>query len=381
MKRALEISALVVGSLVVVLAAMLVAAQPLARWETRRVLSRLDGMRASFESVQVRVADLSYEIRGLHIDKVDEAGKGHPFLEVQRVRAGVYGHELLGGHLVLAVDLVEPRVTLVESTRKGERRTPESAGETTRRIERMTPLRIDRVQVRRGEVVWVDAREPEKPVLRLSAVEATLENFASRPSLARKQPTVLAARALLQRTGRVEAFATADPLAKTLTFAGQGSVRGLALADIATLLESKTDLRVTQGAIDVFARFQAQDGTLNGGVRPVLHGAKVKAGKPGVGPALKALIGDAALSIFKDKDTGTIATTIPIEGTVEGPETQFVPTVLGILRNAFVRGLEGGLSGLPPPKAPKPEGILEQSRRALSPDRGEPRSQPAERKR
>jgi hypothetical protein len=54
---------------------------------------------------------------------------------------------------------------------------------------------------------------------------------------------------------------------------------------------------------------------------------------------------------------------------------------MGILRNAFVRGLADSLVGLPPPKAEEREGVLEQARRALSTGRGPPRAQPEKEKR
>jgi hypothetical protein len=128
-------------------------------------------------------------------------------------------------------------------------------------------------------------------------------------------------------------------------------------------------------------RFRAEEGRLSGGVRPLLRGAKVKPGASDLGTRLKALLADLALEIFSDKRPGpdVVATTIPIEGRVKGPQVQAVPTIMGILRNAFVRGLSDSMAGLPPPKAKKPEGVLEQARRALSPGAGPPRAQPRKR--
>lgn len=378
MRRVLRVLVVVVGILILAIGGLAASIEPLTRWETRRILAGLHGMRGTFESASVRLSDLSYELRGLRIDKLDAQGRPEPFLRVAAAHAGLYGKELLRGHVVASIDLTEPKLTLVESNRPSERRTPKEAGGLAKRTERLFPLRIDRVQVKGGEVVWVDAREPEHPVLRLHGVEATLENFATKAALARKEPTVLAVTATLQGSGRVQAFATADPFAKALTFAGQGSVRDLQLREVGSLIESKSEVRPTKGTIDVFARFEARDGALSGGVRPVVRGADLKAGKPGLGPKLKELLADAALHIFKDEDTKAVATTIPIEGTVNGPQTQLVPTIMGVLRNAFVRGLQGGLSGLPPPRAKKPQGVMEQARRALSPEAGQPRAQPRE---
>jgi hypothetical protein len=381
MRRVLKVLAIAVVVLLVLAGAGLIALQPLARWETRRVLGSLQGMRGSFQSVHVTLRGLSYEIRGLRLDKVGPDGEGHPFFQVPEARAGIYFHELVRGHVVAAVDLLRPRLTLAQSNEPGEKRTPQEAGGAAKRVENVFPLRIDRLQVKDGEVVWVDAREPEKPVLRFHGVQATLENFASRAALARGEPTVLAGGGVLQSSGRVQFFATADPLAKSLTFAGQGSVRDLELRDVGDLVASKTDVAPTKGTIDIFAKFVARDGALSGGVRPMLHGAELKAAKKGIGPKIKEWLGDLGLKMFKNEQTDTVATTIPIEGTVSGPQTQAVPTIMAVLRNAFVRGLQGGMGGLPPPKASRPEGVLEQARRALSPDRGQPRAQPEDKKR
>lgn len=378
MRVFLRVLVVVLGVVVLAVGGLLASLGPLTRWETRRILAGLHGMRGSFEDVGVRLSDLSYELRGLRIDKLDAQGKPQPFVRIQSAHAGLLGKELLRGHLVASVDLVAPKITLVESNRPSEKRTPGEAVGVAARTERFLPLRIDRVQVKDGEVVWIEAREPEKPVLRLHGLEATLENFATRAALARKEPTVLAATGTLQKTGHVQVFVTADPLAKQLTFAGQSTVRGLALTDVAPLVESKSDIKPEKGTIDVYTRFEAKGGRLTGGVRPVVRGADMKAGKPGLGPKLKELLADAALHIFKDEKTQAVATTIPIEGTVNGPQTQLVPTIMGVLRNAFVRGVEGGMQGLPPPRSRKPEGVMEQARRALSPQAGQPRAQPRE---
>jgi len=374
MRRAPKIAVGVALAIVVLGVAVAALATPLATWRTRKALSGLEGMRARFASVEVHLLALSYEIRGLRIEKLSSAGAATPLFEVERLRVGLYGKELLHGHLVGSADLDRPRLTLIDAKRPAERQSPREAPKVARRLERLTPFRLDRVQVKDGEVRWIDRREPEAPVLRLHGVEATLENFATRATLARHEPTVLAARGTLQRTGAVAIFATADPLAKALTFAGQATLKHLALRELRAMLAAKSDVAPTRGTIDMFVRFEARDGALTGGVRPVAQGADLAAAKDGIGPAIKAFVADAALEIFKDHKTDEVATNIPIEGSVSGAQVQAMPTIMSILRNAFVRGLQGGLSGLPPSKAKKPEGVMEQARRALSPARGQPRA-------
>jgi hypothetical protein len=380
-RRALRRTALALLALAVLLVAARLALDPLVTWRTAKVLRELDGMRGRFADVEVSVHDLSYEIQGLAIEKVSAGGAALPYVAIDRAKLGLQWRELFRGHVVADVDLDRPTLNLVTAERRAKEQEVEEAPEVAREGSKLLPFKLNRLQIRGGEIRWIDAREPEVPRLRLRAIEATVENFAYDAALSRGEPSVLAGRATLQKTGKVSLFVTADPLAKELTFAGQGRLDGLRLEEIGELVGAKSDVAPDEGILDMAVRFRAEDGKLSGGIRPFLEGAGTRAAKPGLGPKLKSLLADGAISIFSDDVPGrdAVATTIPIEGTVDAPKAQVWPTVLGIVRNAFVRGLTDGLSGLPPPKAGEEEGKLEQARRALSPKRGnQPRAQPEE---
>jgi Domain of Unknown Function (DUF748) len=377
MRRGLKRLLVSIAILALLLVAVRAALDPLVTWRTRKILAGMEGMRGRFQDVEVSVHDLSYAIWGLRIEKLGAGGAALPYFQVQRARFGLYFKELVRGHVVAAVDLDKPKLTLVSAKR--EEQGIEEAPEVGWGLEALAPFRLDRVQVKDGELLWVDASEPERPELWLHRIEGTLENFATRKALSKNEPTVLAARGVLQRSGAVSVFATADPLAKKLTFAGQGRLEGLKLPELATLVGSKSGIAPDQGELDMSIRFRAEDGRLSGGVRPILKNAGTKPAKDGLGAKLKSLLADVSLEIFSDDIPGreAVATTIPIQGTVDDPKAQAVPTILGILRNGFVRGLHDGLSGLPPPKAKEKEGVLKQARRALSPRReAQPRAQP-----
>lgn len=394
-----RLAVVVLAAIALVIAAAVLALEPLAEWRTRRALAGLEGMTSRFSAVRVSLLDLSYEIDDLRVEKRSAEGKALPFFQARRIRLGLLGREILRGHLVGRVDLDAPKLNLVQrSSTEGPGEAARPGGEDTaaknprahaagqevqeaptlgRALSRLTPFLLDRVQVRRGEILWVDAREPTRPQLWFHGIEATIENFATRPALSRGEPTVLAARGTVQRTGKASLFATADPLAKKLTFAGQGRVEGLALAELGELIGAKSDVAPDRGTIDMSLRFRAEDGRLSGGLRPILRGVGTRASKPGIGAKLKSFLADTSLNIFKDDVPGrhAVATTIPIEGRVDDPNLQLVPTILGVVRNAFVRGLSDSLQGLPPPKAKERESTLEQARRALGKGR-QPAAQP-----
>jgi uncharacterized protein YhdP len=193
-RRVLRSTALLLLVLALLVVALRLALDPLVTWRTAKVLAGLDGMRGRFDDVEVRVRDLSYAIDGLSIEKVGAGGAALPYVAIRRARLGLQWRELFRGHVVADVDLDGAQVNLVTASERSREQEAEEAPEVAKEGKRLLPFRLNRLQIRDGEVRWIDAREPEAPRLRLHHVEATVENFASDAALSRGEPSVLAAR-------------------------------------------------------------------------------------------------------------------------------------------------------------------------------------------
>ena len=110
----------------------------------------------------------------------------------------------------------------------------------------------------------------------------------------------------------------------------------------------------------------------------MIRNAVVKPSDEKIGDAMKAKLANIAIKVLSDRVEGrnAIATTLPIKGALTNPDPQVWPTILGVVRNAFVQGLDWGFSDLPKPTADKKEGALEQAGKALSKDEDAPKAQP-----
>jgi hypothetical protein len=331
------------------LVAARLALTPFVESRLRRSLQDMREMRGTFSHLDLSIVRLSGTLHDLRIEKLSEEGQRTPYLQIAQARVGLYWRELIRGHVVGAAELRKPKISLVSSHHPRQEQLGE-APEIGRKLQALTPLRLDRVEVREGEVLWIDARYPERPRVWVHDIAATVENFATRDALARGEPSVLAASGTVQRSGQLSLFASADPLAKSLTFAGQAELKGLELVELGELLAAAQDLAPTKGTLDMVARFACVDGHLTGGIRPILKDPGVQQAKPGLGAKLKELLADIGIDLLSDRVPGrnAVATTIPIEGDVRRPGAQLWPTVLGVIRNAFVSGLAASLTDLPP---------------------------------
>ncbi len=346
---------IVVAAVVGLLAAARLALNPLAARHTRQVLASLHGYRGTFDAVSVSPWHLSYAIEGLKLVQVPTppgASEKRPFFYARRIEIGLHWRDLIHRHeLVAGVELDEPKLNLIVGASKSKRSSQTGIVDPNlgEKLSKLAPLDVDRIELKGAEVSFTDRSSGGEPTLWLHRVDATLENLATRVGLAHGEPTTLAASGTLQDTGRVSVFLTADPFAKKFAFAGRAAVEGLSLEELGNFMVHKADVAPEKGSIDLFAEFDAHDGRVSGGVKPVVKRASVKPAKGGLGPQLKAWVADIGLKLLSDRVPGrdAAAALVPFHGSVNGPKAELWPTIWGVLRNAFVIGIDSGFTGLP----------------------------------
>jgi hypothetical protein len=170
-------------------------------------------------------------------------------------------------------------------------------------------------------------------------------------------------------------FYTADLLAKSLTFAGKAKLEGLKLAEINDFIAARSDLRVEKGTFDVYTAFTASRGRFVGRVKPLLKGVDMEPVGSDILSGFKEALVDNAIGLFSDDVPGreAVAALIPIRGEITSPNPQLLPTVLSIVRNAFIEGLASGFQNLPPPASTR--SILSRVTGIFSADAGPPEAE------
>jgi Domain of Unknown Function (DUF748) len=351
--RASRVLLVVVVAIVALVVAVRIALNPIAAKHTRQVLSTLHGYRGTFDDVSVSLWRLSYTIDGLKLVQVPTpkgASEKRPFFFAKRIEIGLHWRDLIHRReLVGSVEMDEPKLNLIEGGSKEPSQTKAVDPDLGAKISKLAPLAVDRIELKQAQVSFTDDTANGAPSIWLHRVDATVENLATRVGLAHGEPTTLAASGTLQRTGQVSVFVTADPFAKKLAFSGRGAVEGLSVEDVGNFLVKEAELAPKHGTIDLFVEFDAHDGQIAGGVKPVLKRVRVKPAKGGIGPALKSWIADAGLKLLSDRVPGRDATAalIPFHGTINGAKPDLWPAIWGVLRNAFVVGIDSGFGGVP----------------------------------
>ena len=380
--RRLLIAFIVLLALVVIIRIVL---DPIAAHYTRKALNGAEGMQSRFDGVHVTVFPPGYEIRQLAVIETPGGTWKRPLFEVDRAGVSLDWRRLLKGNIGIALRLDEPKIKITQRSeaptevkKQVEKHKPRSALEVASKLEELMPARVERVEVRQGEFSFRDIGAAGHPEVAMHRIEAAVENIATRRTLDKGQPTTASMSAVLGKSGDVSLFVSADLFAKSVSLAGNAALRGWKVEELYELEKARTDLQTPQGTLDLFAEFKVRNGDISGGVKPVLKNVEVKPADENLFTKIKAWFADEALDLFSDRVPGrdAVATVVPIQGHLDSPDVQIVPTVLSILRNAFVEGISSGFSHLPPPISKDKEGLLGQASDALQKDKGPAPAQP-----
>jgi hypothetical protein len=371
--RRLTIVVVVIGALVVIARLLL---DPIATRVTRHGLAGMEGMSGDFERVHVTVFGPGYTITRLKLIQDPGGDWREPIFYAEEVHLGIAWRRLLHGELVARVHIDEPKVTIVAqpgpTTPKAKK-----APDLSAQLQKVTPFKIDRIDIRRGEFLFRDPTQPGHPELWVHRLDLTARNLATREKLADDRSATIDAKGVVGRSGEMKLGVSADLFASPLAFEGRFDMIGLRVAELYAFIEPKTKLQTPRGTIDLFAEFKSKGGRLEGGVKPVLKDLDVRPAEPGAWDRFKAWLAEVGVKAASDHtERHAVATIVPIEGRLASPDLQLWPAILGVVRNAFVEGIAGGFEHLPPPVAPKKEGAIAQAKDALTKGKGPPKAQP-----
>jgi hypothetical protein len=367
----------VAAILLVIVVGVRLALNPIAAHFTQKGLDSLEGYQGTFDKVSVGLFPPSYKITDLKLTQQGTKPE-EPLAYVKTLKASLIGRKLLKGQLVAVATadhakfivkfgVTEPPKPKTTKKDEGDKEQTEDPFNLQAALNKVIPLRADRIELRDSELVLIDATEARRPRFWVNDIEMVIDNLVTRKNLDRNAPQVLTLRAMVERTGILKVLATANVIEdKRPAVNGQAQLTGLMLESLHAWSAAKAGVSA-KGTFDAFANFSSADGKVSGAVKVMVKEPDLKPATEKAGDAVKAAIGRMALKVLSDRVEGreAVATTLPIKGSLTEPGPQVWPAVLNLVRNAFVQGLDWGFSDLPPETAKKKQDPLTQTKEGL----------------
>jgi hypothetical protein len=373
-RRTLRRTLIALASVAVLLIVVRLVLDPVAAHFTRKALADLDGFQATFSTVHVGVLPPSYEIHDFKVIEEPAGRWTEPLVYVERAWTSIVWRKLLKGQLVARAVLENPKVV---AARQHEKKAEKGAdlGEVLRA---KAPLTIDRFEIVDGELLIAEGKGKSAPQLWIHKLDFIATNLATREELMGGERANFNLRAHVQRTGRLDVEAHLDPWTAKPTFDVDAKLEKLDARELYAFLANKAEMHPESGTINLYAKVKAKNGALRGGVKPIIENLELTPSNDDISTRIKTFLADTGVELFSDDIPGrdAVAAVIPIRGSLDKPDAQLVPTILSVVRNAFVVGLRSGFKNLPPPTAEKKEGVIKQAWQALKRDEGQPEAQP-----
>lgn len=296
------------------------------------------------DDVDIALLRGAYVIRGLTIDK-REGTSPVPFVTIEAIDLSVQWNQLFHGAIVGEVAIFRPRITFTNGPAPADDQAGEGVDWRNQLIE-MFPLKINRLAIAEGEVHFQDfSAEPDVDVnIRELQVEA--RNLTNSQDLAGSLVATVTATGKPVGYGDFAMNASIDPYAEKPTFDLDMQLKDVDLKSLNPLLSHYAKFDAESGKLELYTEIAAVDGAITGYVKPVLIDAKVfnlKAEvRDGEGPpriGWEWVVGGVKGLLENDKK-GAIATKVPIDGRIDGVQTDTWGAVFSLLGNAYIEALQ-----------------------------------------
>jgi hypothetical protein len=328
-----------------------VVARALAPWAVEAYANRKlaglgAGYRGTVADVDLALLRGGYTLYGVSVVQVD-ARQETPFVDVQKMDLTLQWQALLDRQVVGEVVMHAPILNFVQS-KSAEERQYGSGVNWPQAIRDLFPFRLNIVQAVDGLITFRAPGIAAEQSLTARNVELVLRNLTNVENRETEAFAEIEFNGLVMGNAPVSLNGQIDPNEALPTFDIDLSLENARVVDVNPWLREFLKVDGHAGVFSLYAELAAADGRFEGYLRPILENPEFfDPEESATGPfkkAWEALVGLAA-KILENRREQQVATEIPLSGEFENPKAGIVPTLVNLLRNAFVTAFAHSLAG------------------------------------
>jgi len=329
-----------------ILVAALVGFRAALPWLVRdyvndHVFTRIPGYQGHVDDVHMAIWRGAYELRGLEMRQLDSPSR-EPLFQSRDVEISVLWSALLRGQVVARYRVYQPQINFVAG-HGGQKAQTGKGANWIEVIKKLSFLRIDRFETFDGTVHYSDPKSDPPVDVALTRVDAVVTNLNNSERQPKERVAHLELHALAVDQAQVAVDLQLDPFADKPDFQLKARVIQLQVARLRDFMRAYTVVDPKSGTLDVVTELNGRDGVVKGYVKPLFHDLQLLEWKH-VGEQEKDplhFIADAFGSVlnlvFQNQDKQQLATVAPVEGRIDGPSVEVLPTLGNLVKNAVVK--------------------------------------------
>jgi len=310
------------------------------------------GLSGHVGDVDIALYRGAYQIDDIELYLVDYGVDGEqqkPLIKIKRLDISLLWSALLRGSIVSEMTFLQPQFYYADNAEREEHINADVQDEDTwiTLANRLVPFSIDRIDIVSGNLLFATISAEQNTNTEIQRINGQITNLTNSKRHSGSLVTNMHLDALIAGSSPITLTGSYDPYAKKPTFNFDVEMQRLPVQKIDHLVSFYTPFDVEAGEIDFALEFASNQGKVEGYIKAGVYDLSVfdwqeDVIKDGDNPfqwLFEALIGGVA-ELFENGKKDLIATTIPLEGTIDDVEAPIWPAIVGIIKNAFVKALD-----------------------------------------
>ena len=338
---------IIITAIIIVLIAIRLVLPYFVKNYVNNVLADLDGYRGSVRDVDLDLYRGAYVIKGITIVKTGDSIPV-PFVDVARIDLSVHWKAIFNGSVAGEVILESPVVNfaVTEGDDPGstnEKISQDGSGiDWTKTLDNLMPLRINHFEVKNGKISYKDFSTKPQVDISISDLFLVATNLSNVQDKSQKLPSTLHIRGTSLGGGLLDVKAKLNILRKIPDFDMDLKFEGVDLTALNSFIKAYTKADVEKGTFSLYSELTADDGNLNGYMKPVVEDLKILEWDKEEGgffqKVWESIVGGIT-EIFKNHPHDQFATQVTIRGDLNNMNVGTWQAILNIFKNAFIQAL------------------------------------------
>ncbi len=283
----------------------------------------------------------AYTIRDVYLNKVDTISNTESdFFKSRNIDLSLEWDAIFRGSIVGEMEFDSPVLKFTKDKVELSDLRKDST-EFRKLLKDFMPLKINRLEVRNGDLHYADNTTNPKVDVALKQLQLVALNLSNVTHDTVALPSTVTASATVYE-GKLNFDMKLNALNEDPTFDLNCELENTNLVLLNDLLKAYGNFDVNKGTFGLYTEMAAKDGKFAGYVKPIIKNLDV------VGPQDKhdsffnkvyeQIVGAAGVILRNPKEK-QVATKVNLEGDFENPEASTIDAVWEVLRNAFIQAL------------------------------------------
>lgn len=347
MFKALKTSTKIVISIIIVLILVRLALPSIVKRYVNKQLNELPGYTGHVEDIDISLWRGAYAIDHLLLKKKADTSK-YPFLRIDHSDLSIEWESVWKGKLVSEIILNRPVIYILKET--ADLSKEPSKEHWTETVKALMPITINRLQVNRGKINYLDRAANPDVNLFIDSLQMTAHNLANVEDKSGILPSTVVLSGISIGGGKLKGDMKVNILTEMPDFDMNMQLTSVKLTSLNGFIKAYGKFDVERGTLNMYSELKLINGEIEGYAKPFIKGLKVLDWKKdkqegGILQAAKEAVIGLFGNVVENPKTKVIATKVEIKGNVNDPKTSGWATFLGILKNAFIKAFNQGIEG------------------------------------